>query len=132
MLLSFFFQVWILDLRSLKWSHPQPRHPPKLRSYFGTLIAVGDNVFIIEGGHKIRMFNVRDSSWRKTKILNHCLVKSFNSDKKVFFGRSPVVRTGHSVAQFGFSIYVLGGDARSNIFEQMAVLDLVGFERRPR
>ncbi|GAQ89753.1 hypothetical protein KFL_005580050 [Klebsormidium nitens] len=125
-------KVWILDLKSLEWSHPQPSSPPELRSYFGSLVAFGDNVVMIEGGHKIWMFNMRDSTWGKVKIRNHCLVKSFNSDKKVFYGRSPVVRVGHSVAQFGFSVYVMGGNAESNIFEQMAVLDLAGFEHRPR
>lgn len=124
-------------MKAMHWSQPPPdasSRPPQLRVYCGSPTIVGDNVILVVGGVRVVYFNLRDSRWRFKDFNSELRVPSFDDEEhKVTHSRAPVSRAGHTMARFGFSIYMVGGDLRSrNVYEYMPVLDLLGYDCTPR
>lgn len=120
----------------MHWSQPpvdKSESPPVLRLYCGGPVVVGDNVILVVGGVRVVYFNLRDSHWRYKDFNSELRVPSFDLERNVTHSRAPVSRAGHTLARFGFSIYMVGGDVKSvSVFEDMPVLELLGYETTPR
>jgi hypothetical protein len=135
--------VWILNLKDLQWSHPHPRELPAkgtfpVRPYFGSPVPVGENIVMARGGSHVYFLNLKQLQWRRKLIASDVCVDNVIEERgrRIVHGRAPVSRNGHTTLRVGYSIYVVGGCVEHrnvlNVFEQMAVLDLLGYEAPAR
>ncbi|KAL4579818.1 hypothetical protein LXL04_015985 [Taraxacum kok-saghyz] len=105
----------ILDLKTMRWSQPNPTGDLPVPRDSHSAVAVVNNIFIYGGdcGDRYRgdvgVFNVDTSTWSRLVVQ----------------GPSPGVRAGHAAVNIGTNVYMIGGVGDKHYYNDVWVLDTV-------
>lgn len=105
----------ILDLRTMRWSSPEPKGDVPVPRDSHSAVAIENKVFVYGGdcGDRYRgdvdIFNVDTMTWSK------CVVQ----------GPSPGVRAGHAAVTVGTKVFIIGGVGDKQYYNDIWVIDTI-------